>query len=117
MANHRTSIITDPKDAKTPPLTPAAQKEFDANQGYHKLHPHDGPEDMTTIERLAVTPCRLPFILRYKSRIRHPCRRPLFPFVIGDALEAGTIGFHDEQFRVGLRTAVIKRRLVAKAKT
>lgn len=51
MANHRTSIITDPKDGKMPPLTPEAQKKFDADQQYHKLHPHDGPEDMTTIER------------------------------------------------------------------
>ena len=34
-----------------PPLTPEAQKKFDADQAYHKQHPHDGPEDMTTIER------------------------------------------------------------------
>lgn len=51
MANKRTSIITDPKDGRMPPLTPAAQKKFDADQEYHKQHPHDGPEDMTTIER------------------------------------------------------------------
>ena len=51
MANKRTSIITDPKDGRMPPLTPEAQKKFEADQAYHKKHPHDGPEDMTTIER------------------------------------------------------------------
>jgi len=51
LANMRTSIITEPKDGRIPRLTPEAQKKFDADQEYHKLHPHDGPEDMTTIER------------------------------------------------------------------
>ena len=51
LPNKRTSIITDPKDGKMPPLTPEAQKKFDADQAYHKARPHDGPEDMTTIER------------------------------------------------------------------
>jgi len=47
----RTSIITDPPDGKLPPMTQEAQKEFAAAQEHHKLHPHDGPEDLTTIER------------------------------------------------------------------
>ncbi|PYS47628.1 MAG: hypothetical protein DMG13_27450 [Acidobacteria bacterium] len=51
LPNGRTSIITDPKDGRMPPLTPEAQKKFEADQTYHKQHPHDGPEDMTTIER------------------------------------------------------------------
>lgn len=51
LPNKRTSIITEPKDGRMPRLTPEAQKKFDADQEYHKLHPHDGPEDMTTIER------------------------------------------------------------------
>lgn len=51
LPNNRTSIITDPKDGRLPPLTPEAQKRFAADQEYHRLHPHDGPEDMTTIER------------------------------------------------------------------
>jgi hypothetical protein len=51
LPNRRTSIITDPKDGRMPPMTPAAKQKFDADQQYHKLHPHDGPEDMTTIER------------------------------------------------------------------
>jgi len=51
LANGRTSIITDPKDGRMPPLTPEARKKFEADQAYHTAHPHDGPEDMTTIER------------------------------------------------------------------
>jgi len=51
MANKRTSIITDPKDGRMPPLTPEAKRKFDADQAYHSQHVHDGPEDMTTIER------------------------------------------------------------------
>jgi len=51
LPNGRTSIITDPKDGRMPPLTPEGRKKFEADQAYHKAHPHDGPEDMTTIER------------------------------------------------------------------
>jgi len=51
LSNRRTSIITDPRDGRMPPLTPEAQQKFDADQEYHRLHPHDGPEDMSTIER------------------------------------------------------------------
>ncbi len=51
LANGRTSIITDPRDGRMPPLTPEARKKFEADQAYHQAHPHDGPEDMTTIER------------------------------------------------------------------
>ena len=47
----RTSIITDPPDGKFPPMIPEAQKKFAADQEHHKLHPHDGPEDLDTIER------------------------------------------------------------------
>ena len=32
-------------------MTPEAQKQFAAAQEHHKLHPHDGPEDLDTIER------------------------------------------------------------------
>ncbi len=51
LPNKRSSIITEPKDGRLPPMTPEAQKKFAADQEYHRLHPHDGPEDMTTIER------------------------------------------------------------------
>ena len=51
VSTKRTSIITEPKDGRMPPLTPEAQKKFDADEEFHKRHPHDGPENMTTIER------------------------------------------------------------------
>jgi len=51
MANKRNSIITDPKDGRMPHLTPEAQRKFEADKEYHSHHLHDGPEDMTTIER------------------------------------------------------------------
>src|SRR5260370_5252796 len=51
LQNKRTSIITDPKDGRMPPLTPEAQRKFEADREYHSRHVHDGPEDMTTIER------------------------------------------------------------------
>lgn len=51
VSTNRTSIITEPKDGRMPPLTPEAQKKFEADEEYHKRHPHDGPENMTTIER------------------------------------------------------------------
>jgi hypothetical protein len=50
----RTSIITDPPDGKIPPLTPEAQRKYEADREYHRLHYHDGPEEMTTFERCLV---------------------------------------------------------------
>lgn len=32
-------------------MIPEAQKKFAADQEHHRLHPHDGPEDMGTLER------------------------------------------------------------------
>ena len=51
LPNKRTSIITDPKDGRLPPMTPEALKKFTADQRDHALRPHDGPENMTNIER------------------------------------------------------------------
>ena len=48
------SIITDPSDGKIPPLTPEAQRKYEADREYHRLHYHDGPEEMTTFERCLV---------------------------------------------------------------
>jgi len=72
LANGRTSIITDPRDGRMPPLTPEAQKRFEADQAYHKQHPHDGPEDMTTIERCItwISSGRLCFPLSTTTTIR-----------------------------------------------
>jgi len=51
LPNKRTSIITDPKNGMLPPLTPEAKQKFEAGQEYHKNHYHQGPEDLTSIER------------------------------------------------------------------
>jgi hypothetical protein len=47
----RTSIITDPKDGRIPPLTPAGKQKFETLQEEHKRRFHAGPEDMTLLER------------------------------------------------------------------
>lgn len=51
LSNHRTSIVTDPKDGRIPALTPEAQAKMQANREYARQHPLDGPEDLDTIER------------------------------------------------------------------
>jgi hypothetical protein len=51
LPNNRSSIITDPKDGRLPPMTAEAKQKFEADKEYHSHHVHDGPEDMTTIER------------------------------------------------------------------
>lgn len=55
MTNKRTSVITDPKDGKLPPLTPEAQRKREADAAAHKLNYHGGPEEMTTLERCIVS--------------------------------------------------------------
>ena len=47
----RSSIITDPKDGKIPPLTPVGKQRLEALQEEHKRNYHAGPEDMTLLER------------------------------------------------------------------
>jgi hypothetical protein len=47
----RTSLIVDPPDGHVPSLTPAAQKLVAARAEYKRLHPGDGPEDRSPIER------------------------------------------------------------------
>ncbi len=47
----RTSIITDPPDGKIPTLTTEAQRKYEADREYHRLHYLNGPEEMTTFER------------------------------------------------------------------
>ena len=47
----RTSIITDPKDGRMPPMTPQAQKMADADAAHQLEHPFDGPEDLSTGDR------------------------------------------------------------------
>ena len=47
----RTSIITDPKDGKLPPMTPEAKRRMDAEAAHQLEHPFDGPEDLSAQDR------------------------------------------------------------------
>ena len=47
----RTSLVTDPKDGRLPPLTPEAEKRQAERAERRRLHPADGPEDRPLGER------------------------------------------------------------------
>ncbi|HEY7173256.1 MAG TPA: hypothetical protein VH417_20530 [Vicinamibacterales bacterium] len=49
--DNRTSLISDPKDGKLPPLTAKAQQQAAMAAERQKLHPFDGPEDIALGER------------------------------------------------------------------
>jgi hypothetical protein len=49
--NYHTSLIVDPPDGKIPALTPEAQRRVQAERAYSRLHPADGPEDRSMMER------------------------------------------------------------------
>ena len=50
MGNKRTSMITDPKDGKLPPLTPEAQRKLEADRNGRSPF-YSGPEDLPTFVR------------------------------------------------------------------
>ena len=52
----RTSLIVDPPDGKLPPLTPEAQKRAAARAEARRLHPADGPEDLSLADRCMFRP-------------------------------------------------------------
>src|SRR6185295_9064105 len=52
----RTSLIFDPPDGKIPPLTPDAQKKAAARAEARRLHPFDGPEDLSLADRCIARP-------------------------------------------------------------
>jgi hypothetical protein len=52
----RTSIIVDPPDGRIPPLTPAAQKRAADRAEARRLHPADGPEDLSLADRCIARP-------------------------------------------------------------
>jgi hypothetical protein len=52
----RTSIIVDPPDGRLPPLTPEAQKKADGRAELRKLHPADGPENLSLADRCIARP-------------------------------------------------------------
>ena len=52
----RTSIIVDPPDGRLPPLTADARKKAAARAEARRLHPADGPEDLTLADRCIARP-------------------------------------------------------------
>jgi hypothetical protein len=52
----RTSIIVDPPDGRIPPLTPDAQKLAADRAEARRLHPADGPEDLSLADRCIARP-------------------------------------------------------------
>src|ERR1700730_6340350 len=54
VSTRRTSIIVDPPDGRIPPLTPEAQKKEAARAEARRLHPADGPEDLSLDDRCIV---------------------------------------------------------------
>lgn len=52
----RTSIIVDPPDGKIPPLTPDAQRRAAARAEARRMHPADGPEDLSLADRCIARP-------------------------------------------------------------
>src|SRR5947207_5848053 len=52
----RTSLIVDPPDGRIPPLTPEAEKKAAARAEARRLHPADGPEDLTLADRCIARP-------------------------------------------------------------
>jgi hypothetical protein len=52
----RTSLIVDPPDGRIPALTPDAQKRAAARAEARRLHPADGPEDLSLADRCVARP-------------------------------------------------------------
>jgi hypothetical protein len=50
----RTSLIVDPRDGRVPPLTPDAQQKAAARADARRLHPADGPENLSLADRCIV---------------------------------------------------------------
>jgi hypothetical protein len=56
VSTRRTSLITDPPDGKIPALTPEAQNRAAARAEARRLHPADGPEDLSLADRCIARP-------------------------------------------------------------
>jgi hypothetical protein len=52
----RTSIIVDPPDGRLPPLTPEARKRAADRAEFRRLHPADGPENLSLADRCISRP-------------------------------------------------------------
>ena len=71
----RTSIITDPKDGRMPPLTPEAKLKADAAALHKQDHPFDGPEDLNPGDR-CITGNGAPMLPRGYNNIIHFVQTP-----------------------------------------
>src|SRR5437870_4154605 len=56
VSTRRTSLIMDPPDGRMPPLTAEAQKRAAARAEARRLHPADGPEDLSLADRCIARP-------------------------------------------------------------
>ncbi|PYS35123.1 MAG: hypothetical protein DMG14_27710 [Acidobacteria bacterium] len=56
VSTRRTSLIMDPPDGRMPPLTAEAQKRAAARAEARRLHPADGPEDLSLTDRCIARP-------------------------------------------------------------
>jgi len=63
VGSRRTSLIIDPPDGKIPALTPEAQKRQAARAEYRRLHPADGPADLSLNNRCILWPTAGPPML------------------------------------------------------
>jgi hypothetical protein len=54
VSSRRTSLIVDPRDGRIPPLTAEAQRKMDARAETRRLHPADGPENLSLADRCIV---------------------------------------------------------------
>src|SRR5262245_55960584 len=56
VSTRRTSLIVDPPSGRIPPLTVEAQKRAAARAEARRLHPTDGPEDLSLADRCIARP-------------------------------------------------------------
>ncbi len=54
VSTRRTSLIVDPRDGRVPPLTSDAQQKAAARADARRLHPADGPENLSLADRCIV---------------------------------------------------------------
>ena len=63
VSTRRTSLITDPRDGRVPPLTPFGEQKAAARAEARRLHPADGPESLSLADRCIVRGTAVPPML------------------------------------------------------
>jgi len=63
VSTRRTSLIVDPRDGRIPPLTSEARNRATARAEASRLHPADGPEDLSLADRCVVRGTAVPPML------------------------------------------------------